>query len=158
MQTSTLSLLSRKEPKDLTLPPLSLPGALHRFHLGSTCQSAQNPNCDSGSSLKLAPMDFSGTTIMACLIPWFSSLSSAMNIRARLLPEAGGDLMRRYCSPRFSYALSCIGRIPRALALVDAPLREYVTETDGTDLILTLIYWLLLYASCLWPVRTKRPS
>ena len=30
-----------------------------------------------------------------------SSLSSAMNISARLFPEAGGDLMSRYCSPRF---------------------------------------------------------
>ena len=34
-----------------------------------TGQSAQNPNCDSGSSLKLAPIDFSGTTMIACLIP-----------------------------------------------------------------------------------------
>jgi hypothetical protein len=57
---------------------------------------------DSGSSWKLAPMDFSGTTMMACFKPWFLSLSSAMNISARLLPDAGGDLMSRYCSPRFS--------------------------------------------------------
>ena len=27
------------------------------------------PYFDSGSSLKLAPMDFSGTTMMACLMP-----------------------------------------------------------------------------------------
>ena len=37
-----------------------MPGALHRFHLGSTSQSAQKPSFESGSSLKLAPMDFSG--------------------------------------------------------------------------------------------------
>jgi hypothetical protein len=24
---------------------LSMPGALHRFHCGATCQSAQKPNC-----------------------------------------------------------------------------------------------------------------
>ena len=38
-----------------------------RFQRASTFQSAQKPNSLSGSSLKLAPMDFSGTTIMACL-------------------------------------------------------------------------------------------
>ncbi|MNY64453.1 hypothetical protein D3C86_2015720 [compost metagenome] len=102
MQTSTLSSPSRKAPSDLTLPPLSWPGALHRFHLGSTCQSDQKPYFESGSSLKLAPMDFSGTTIMACFKPWLLSLSSATNISARLFPDAGGDLMSRYCSPRFS--------------------------------------------------------
>lgn len=32
--------------------------------------------------LKLAPMDFSGTTIMACFSPWLCSLSSAINISA----------------------------------------------------------------------------
>src|SRR5690606_41196012 len=100
--TRILSSLSRKAPSDLTLPPLSEPGALHRFHFGSTCQSAQKPYFDSGSLLKLAPMDFSGTTMMACFKPWLCSLSSAINIRARLLPDAGGDLMSRYCSPRFS--------------------------------------------------------
>ena len=35
----------------------------------STCQSAQKPYCDSGSSLKLAPMDRSGTTMIACFRP-----------------------------------------------------------------------------------------
>jgi hypothetical protein len=52
--------------------------------------------------VEAGPMDFSGTTMMACLMPWFLSLSSATNISARLLPDAGGDLMSRYCSPRFS--------------------------------------------------------
>ena len=33
---------------------------------------------------------------------WFRSLSSAMNISARLVPEAGGDLISRYCSPRLA--------------------------------------------------------
>ena len=101
MQTSTLSPLSRNFFTASTLPPLSVPGASQRFHFGSTFQSAQKPNWLSGSSWKLAPIDFSGTTMMACLSFWFASLSSAMNISARLLPEAGGDLMSRYCSPRF---------------------------------------------------------
>ena len=86
--------------RELTLPPLSAPGALQRFHFGSTVQSAQKPYLVSGSSWKLAPIDFSGTTMIACLRPWFCSLSSAMNMSARLLPDAGGDLIRRYCSPR----------------------------------------------------------
>ena len=43
VQTSTLSSLSRNAPTELTLPPLSSPGALQRFHFGSTCQSAQKP-------------------------------------------------------------------------------------------------------------------
>ena len=69
VQTSTLSSLSRNAPTELTLPPLSAPGASQRFHFGSTVQSAQKPNLVSGSSLKLAPMDFSGTTMIACLSP-----------------------------------------------------------------------------------------
>src|SRR3546814_4322284 len=44
VQTSTLSSLSRNAPTDLTLPPLSEPGALQRFHFGCTVQSAQKPN------------------------------------------------------------------------------------------------------------------
>ena len=44
MQTSTLSSLSRNAPTELTLPPLSAPGASQRFHFGSTFQSAQKPN------------------------------------------------------------------------------------------------------------------
>ena len=44
----------------------------------------------------------SGTTMIAWLRPWLASLSRAMNIRARLLPDAGGDLISRYCSPRRS--------------------------------------------------------
>ena len=101
VHTRTLSSLVRNAPTDFTLPP-SVPGELQRFHLGSTFQSAEKPNLLSGSSLKLAPMDFSGTTTMACLRPWLANLSKAMNIRARLFPDAGGDLISRYCSPRFS--------------------------------------------------------
>src|SRR5690606_30879254 len=92
-----------------------------RFHLGCTVQSAQKPDLDKASSWKLEPMDFSGTTMMACLSPWFLSLSNAMNMRARLLPEAGGDLISRYCSPRRSKTRSCIGRMPSSLDLVDRP-------------------------------------
>ena len=67
-------------------------------------------------------MDRSGTTMIACLSLWFASLSSAMYISARLLPEAGGDLMSRYCSPRFCQTRSCIGRMPSAFARVELPL------------------------------------
>ena len=48
------------------------------------------------------PIDRSGTTMIACFTPWFASLSSAMNISARDLPDAGGDLISRYCSPRWA--------------------------------------------------------
>jgi len=61
--------LSRNAPTDLTFPPLSSPGALQRFHFGSTRQSVQNPKSESRSSWTLAPMAFSGTTMIACLIP-----------------------------------------------------------------------------------------
>ena len=54
-----------------------------------------------------------------------------MNINARLLPDAGGDLMSRYCSPRFSYARSCITRMPSSLALTDAPEFEVRSATVG---------------------------
>ncbi|WP_265286481.1 hypothetical protein [Verminephrobacter eiseniae] len=47
-------------------------------------------------------MERSGTTMMACRKPWLLSLSSAMNINARDLPEAGGDLISKYCSPRLA--------------------------------------------------------
>ena len=77
-------------------------------------------------------MDRSGTTTMACFKPWLCSLSSAINISARDLPEAGGDLINRYCSPRLAYARSCIARMPSALALLDAPVRAVVIDTEGT--------------------------
>ncbi len=93
---------SQKACTEFTLPPLSSPGALQRFHFGVTIQSAQNPCLVSCSSAKLEPIDFSGTTMIAWRTPWFWSLSSAMNISARLFPDAGGDLINRYCSPRFS--------------------------------------------------------
>ena len=105
-----------------TLPP-SVPGALQRFHFGRTVQSAQKPKRLSGMSAKLAPMVFSGTTMTAWRTPWFASLSSAMNMSARLFPEAGGDLIRRYCSPRFPQARSCIGRIPSSLDRMVRPVR-----------------------------------
>ncbi len=68
VQTNTRSLLSRNAPTEFTLPP-SVPGELQRFHRGSTFQSAQKPNFDNGSSAKLEPMDFSGTTMIACRRP-----------------------------------------------------------------------------------------
>ena len=54
-----------------------------------------------------------------------------MNISARLLPEAGGDLISRYCSPRFAHARACIGRMPNSLAWLDAPVRAVAMETAG---------------------------
>jgi hypothetical protein len=46
-------------------------------------------------------VDVSGTTINAFFNPWFFNLSKAININALLLPDAGGDLISKYCSPRF---------------------------------------------------------
>ena len=97
-------------------------GALHRFHWGGTSQSHWKPYWERFSLLKLAPINFSGTVMTAFLSCWLWSLSRAMNIRARLFPEAGGDLMMRYCSPRFWKALSCMGRIPSSLVFWDRPL------------------------------------
>ncbi|MCY1369597.1 hypothetical protein D9M69_566470 [compost metagenome] len=67
-QTRMLSSLLRKTPTDSAFPP-SDPGALHRFHFGSTSQSAQKPNVDSGSFAKLEPIDFSGTVMIAFRTP-----------------------------------------------------------------------------------------
>ena len=36
---SMFNEIFKKAANELTLPPLSLPGALHKFHLGSTFQS-----------------------------------------------------------------------------------------------------------------------
>jgi hypothetical protein len=78
-------------------------------------------------------MDFSGATMIVCLSFWFASLSSAMNISARLFLETGGDLMSKYCSPRFCQARSCMGRMPRALPRVELPSWAYLPETEGID-------------------------
>ena len=58
----------------------------------------------SGSSAKLdADGLFGHDDDRLALMPLdCASLSSAINISARLFPEAGGDLISRYCSPRFS--------------------------------------------------------
>jgi len=40
-----------------------------------------------------------GTTMIACFSFWLCSSSRATIISARLFPEAGGDLISRYCSP-----------------------------------------------------------
>jgi hypothetical protein len=57
---------------ELTLPPSS-PGALQRFHFGVTVQSAQKPNLAQRLVGKLEPMDFSGTTMIACFNPWLAA-------------------------------------------------------------------------------------
>src|SRR5947208_14120401 len=71
---------------------------------------------------------------MACLIFWFANLSSATNMSALLLPDAGGDLISRYCSPRFCQTRSCIGRMPIAFDLVELPSWAYFTETEGIEI------------------------
>lgn len=58
-----------------------------------------------------------------------------MSINARLLPDAGGDLISRFCSPRLEYARSCIGRMPSSLALLDAPVRAVRKETAGMGVV-----------------------
>ena len=96
---------------ELTFPP-SVAGESHKFHFGFTLQSLKKPKFVRFSFLKLAPIERSGTITIAFLIFWFWSLSKAININALLFPEAGGDLISKYCSPLFAYARSCIGRIP----------------------------------------------
>lgn len=44
---------------------MAAPGAWQRFHCGLTCQSDQKPHCVNGSSLKLDPIERSGTTMSA---------------------------------------------------------------------------------------------
>lgn len=60
--------------------------------------------------------------------------SSAINTSARLLPEAGGDLMSRHCSPRFCQTRSCMGRMPNELERVELPSWAYLTETEGMEI------------------------
>ncbi len=66
-------------------------------------------------------MLFSGTATTTFFMPWFTSLSKAMNINARLLPDAGGAFISRKRLLRASYALACISLIPRASVLLEAP-------------------------------------
>jgi hypothetical protein len=58
---------------DLATLGSSAPGALHRFHCGATSQSAQKPCLLSGSLLKLAPIERSGTQTMAFFTPGWSA-------------------------------------------------------------------------------------
>src|SRR5699024_9479823 len=73
----------------------------------------------------------SGTKISACFTPCRCTLSNATNISARLFPDAGGDLISRYCSPRFSYARSCMGRMPNALFFAECPVCAYCVDMVG---------------------------
>ena len=88
----------------LTLPPFVRRRARCRGSTSAaTVQSAQKPNWLSGSSCEARAdglLRHDDDRLLAS--PDCASLSSAMNISARLLPEAGGDLISRYCSPRFS--------------------------------------------------------
>ena len=45
-------------------------GRVAQVPAGGDVQSAQKPNVESGSSLKLAPIDRSGTTMIAWRRPW----------------------------------------------------------------------------------------
>ena len=64
--------------------------------------------------------------------------------RARLLPEAGADVMSKSCSPRLSSARSCMGRMPSLLTLVELPFRAVVSETEGigsSETLSILVAW-----------------
>ena len=107
MQTSTLSSLSRNVADRLDLAAVVAAGRVAEIPL--RLDRPVGPEAELASAARRGSWRrsiFSGTTMIACLQPWFCSLSSAMNISARLLPEAGGDLMSRYCSPRF-----CVGAL-----------------------------------------------
>ncbi len=102
--------------------PLTWLHAAHQcqvHYTGSTAARPANPNKNQTQLTahwqKLPPMERSGTTIMACLTPWLLSLSNAINISARDLPDAGGDLINKYCSPRLAKARSWMVRMPSAL-------------------------------------------
>ena len=78
--------------------------------------------------------------MIACFSFWLMSLSSATNISARLLPDAGGLLISRYCSPRRSQTRSCIARMPMWFDLVELPSWAYLTETDGMEIGSATLY------------------
>jgi hypothetical protein len=66
-----LVVAARKRPSALTLPPLSVVAGRvaqvpFRRHMPVSPEAELGL---SASSLKLAPMDFSGTTMMACFSP-----------------------------------------------------------------------------------------
>ena len=73
--------------------------------------------------------------MMACFKFWLCSLSKAINIKARDLPEAGGDLINKYCSPRRAYARACMVRMPSSLAWLEAPVQAVLIETEGMVLV-----------------------
>ena len=58
---------------------------------------------------------------MTFLMPWFSSFSSAINIKARDLPDAGGALISKYCAEFALNAICCISRIPWSLVFLLVP-------------------------------------
>jgi hypothetical protein len=97
----------------------------------------KKPDSRKGSSAKLLPIERSGTTMIACRTLWLCNLSSAMNISARDLPDAGGDLINKYCSPRRVHARACISRMPSSSARDDAPVRAVVIETEGRDCVMS---------------------
>ncbi len=99
---------------------LSEPGE-QRLFCCSTSQSAKNPASVSGALAKDAPMERSGTATITFLIPWLKSLSSARNISARDLPDAGGAFRSKYWLSRAAYAFACISRIPSASVFVLKP-------------------------------------
>ena len=99
---------------------LSEPGE-QRLFSGSTSQSAKNPAWLSGVLANDAPIERSGTATMTFLRPWLKSLSSARNISARDLPDAGGALSRRYWLSRAANAFACISRMPSASVFVLEP-------------------------------------
>ncbi|MNL56354.1 hypothetical protein D3C87_1798430 [compost metagenome] len=88
---------------------------------GSTVQSAKNPNLLKATVSKEPPIERSGTAMMALVSPWLISLSSAINMSARDLPEAGGAFNKRYWEFLASKARSCISRMPNWLVLVLFP-------------------------------------
>ena len=74
-------------------------------------------------------MLFSGTATTTRFNPWCANLSSAMNIKARLLPDAGGALISRNRLSRAAYAFACISRIPSSLVADERPVCSYCMLT-----------------------------
>ena len=100
-----------------------------KLKYGGTSQLAKKPPFTKLVFLNERPMLFSGTATTTFLMPWFANLSSAINIKARLLPDAGGALMSKKRLLRCSYARACISRIPNGFTAVAVPVCWYLIST-----------------------------
>ena len=96
MQINILASESINSWKVLILPWLLSDPLVHKLYLSSGIQSAKKPNFFNSVFLNEEPIERSGTATITFLMPWFCSLSRAINIKARDLPDAGGAFKSKY--------------------------------------------------------------